>query len=267
MNHDATEAEYLYFCKKILQLTDLDLTNYKTEQTQRRLRTIMLRFKISNYTDLIHHLEQHPDACQEFRDFFTINVSEFFRDLALFEELRKIWLPPLLQQRKDSALRCWSAACSIGPEPYSIAMMMEYYFPKYQYKILATDIDRTALDQARRGGPYPDTYFNRLPIQLQERYFQQKEDGYYVDPKLQAWVNFRQHNLQQGGFLQRYDLLLCRNVIIYFTNEAKQALYRNLALSLRPGGILFVGGAEFINNPEQYGLRSLSGPFYTIAQK
>ncbi|MEI6045055.1 MAG: protein-glutamate O-methyltransferase CheR [Chloroflexota bacterium] len=265
MNLDPTNPEYLYFCKRILQLTGLDLTNYKAEQTQRRLRTIMLRFKVFNYDALLVHLEQNPSERQEFRDFFTINVSEFFRDAQFFEELRRVWLPPLLDQRKETTLRCWSAACSIGPEPYSLAILMEYYFPGHPYKILATDLDRTALEQARRGGPYPETYFNRLPLQLQGLYFQQKEDGYYVAPKLQAWINFRLHNLLQGPFTQRYDLLVCRNVIIYFTLEAKQALYRNLAISLRPGGILFLGGAEFINNPKQYGLRSLNGPFYTLA--
>jgi chemotaxis protein methyltransferase CheR len=267
MSQELTDLEYAYFCKKILQLTGLDLTNYKTEQTQRRLRTIMVRFKVPGYTALARHLETNPTARQEFRDFFTINVSEFFRDPEFFEEIRKVWLPRLIELRKDHALRMWSAACSIGAEPYSLAITMEQYFPGQPYQILATDIDRTALEQAKRGGPYPETYFNRLPVPLQERYFVRKEDGFYVDPKLQAWINFRPHDLQQGPFGQRYDLLVCRNIIIYFTVEAKQALYRNLAMSLRPGGILFLGGSEFINRAEQYGLRNLSGPFYTAIQK
>lgn len=266
MSSDLTELEYIYFCKKILQLTGFDLSSYKEEQTRRRLRTIMLRFKVSNYIALIRLLEHNPSARQEFRDYFTINVSEFFRDPEFFEELRKTWLPRIIGNRKETTIRIWSAACSIGPEPYSLAMMLEYYFPAQPYQILATDVDRTALEHAKRGGPYPETYFNRLPVVIQERFFQKKEDGFYIDPKLQAWINFRPHDLQQGIFGQRYDLVVCRNVIIYFTQEAKKTLYPNLAMSLRPNGILFLGGAEFINQPEQYGLRNLGGPFYTAIQ-
>ncbi len=266
MTHDLSEIEYNYFCKKVLQLTGLDLANYKAEQTQRRMRTVMMRFKVPTYGALIRLLEQNTTARQEFRDFFTINVSEFFRDPEFFEELRQVWIPRLLDGRKETTLRIWSAACSIGAEPYSLAMLMEHYFPGQAYQILATDIDRTALDQARHGGPYPEAYFNRLPIQLQERYFHKKDDGYYIDAKLQAWINFRPHDLQQGPFGQRFDLLVCRNIIIYFTLEAKRNLYYNLAQSLRPHGILFLGGSEFINQPERYGLRSLSGPFYGVSQ-
>jgi len=267
MNDNPTELEYAYLTKRVLQLTGLDLSGYKQEQTQRRLRALMLRFRVTGYAALVHLLEHNPTRCQEFRDFFTINVSEFFRDAEFFEDLRRVWLPLVLEKHPTRNLRIWSAACSIGPEPYSLAMLLEYYFPGQSYNILATDIDRTALAHARQGGPYPEVAFNKLPASLQERYFQKRDNGYYLDNTLQSWITFRPHDLQQGLFGQRYDLVVCRNVIIYFTAQVKRSLYPNLALSLRPGGILFVGGAEFIYHPEQYGLRSLSGPFYTLADK
>ncbi len=256
------DLEYDFLCKKVLELTGLDLSGYKLQQTQRRLRALMVHFKVPNQVALIRLLEHNPATRQEFRDFFTINVSEFYRDNELFEELRKVWLPRLVSQRKEQTLRIWSAACSIGQEPYTLAMILENDFPNQPYQILATDLDRVALARARKGGPYTEHLFNKLPIELQERYFQKREDGFYVDAKLHNWINFRPHDLQQGPFAGRYDLIVCRNVIIYFTNEVKQALYYNLAQSLRPNGILFLGGSEIISRPQQYGLRLLSGPFY-----
>jgi SAM-dependent methyltransferase len=131
-----------------------------------------------------------------------------------------------------------------------------------QHRILATDLDRSVLERARAGGPYAAGEVASVPPVLLHRYFTLRADGYYVVEGLRRQVDFRQHNLLSDSFGSSFDLIVCRNVVIYFTNEAKDRLYRRFCQALRPGGVLFVGGTEIIPKASDIGFETAGISFY-----
>jgi len=252
---------YYAFQQKALQLVGVDLTCYKAEQMQRRLGTLMARSNVHTFADYSRLLERDQSKQKEFRDFFTINVSEFFRDQPRFVELHQKILPALLQANRR--LKIWSAGCSNGAEPYSVAMILDQLTPHQSHTLLATDIDERILARAERGEDYGAADVKNVPPQLLSRYFiKTGENRYAVKNEIKRMVSFRQHDLLTQEFDDHFDLILCRNVVIYFTNEAKDRLYRKFANALKTGGILFVGGTEIIMNAREIGLESTLCSFY-----
>lgn len=189
----------------------------------------------------------------------TINVSEFYRNYKRWEVLETKILPRLLQENKS--LKIWSAACSTGEEPYTIAMMLSEHMTLSGRTITATDIDRNAIQRARNG-LYPERSLNEVPSEMKARYFTQEGSLYKLNEELRKNVTFKQQNLLSDPFEGNYDLIVCRNVLIYFTEEAKNLLYKKFNASLRPGGVLFVGSTEQIFNPSQYGFETEDTFFY-----
>jgi chemotaxis protein methyltransferase CheR len=157
----------------------------------------------------------------------------------------------------------WSAACSIGAEPYSLAMLLLERCPPGS-TVWATDIDTTVLAKARRG-IYRESELRGVSAERRRRYFEEVADGYAVKPELKAIVRFQVHDLLRDRFPAPWDLIVCRNVVIYFTEEARRNLYRRFATVLRPGGVLFVGATETILYAGEVGLRPLSPSFYRKA--
>jgi chemotaxis protein methyltransferase CheR len=197
----------------------------------------------------------------KFKDYLTINVSSFFRDVEKFECLQKSILPGLMHGRPR--LRAWSAGCSHGHEPYSLAMMLAETTGLYrQHNILATDIDRSALERSQAGGPYSAEEVEKVPPALLERYFRTRDDGYYVIESLRRKVSFCYHNLLADPFESGFDLIVCRNVVIYFTAEVKNRLYRRFYDALRPGGVLFVGSTEVVSGAADLGFATAGISFY-----
>lgn len=250
---------YEEFGEQILHLTGVDLRSYKSGQMERRLKTIMHRYKVNDYATYLRLLTADAEARQAFYDYITINVTEFFRNPEKFGELKNTMLPLLLQQRPH--LRIWSAGCSTGEEPYSVAMILAE-LGVTQYELLATDLDDGALAEARVGQYSVREVEGVDPLRLQ-RFFSPLPDGrYQVKPELKARITFRRHNLLADPFPRDLDLILCRNVVIYFTDEVKDNLYRQFFEALRPGGILFVGGTESILNARAFGYELLQPFFY-----
>jgi chemotaxis protein methyltransferase CheR len=215
-----------------------------------------------------------PAELSKLKDYLTINVTSFFRDREKFEHLQKVILPELLRAKPQ--LRIWSAGCSRGHEPYSLGIILaEMTGAHRRHEILATDIDQSALAWAKAGGPYSQDELSNMPTALRQRYFKQHDDGYYVMENLRSRITFRQHNLLSEtlsfvGNGQRaalkgsdgFDLIICRNVVIYFTSEVKDRLYRHFYNALRPGGILFVGGTEIVSNASNIGFETAGISFY-----
>jgi chemotaxis protein methyltransferase CheR len=170
-------------------------------------------------------------------------------------------LRDLLQE--SPALRIWSAGCSRGQEPYTIAMLLEEISgPNHRHQILATDLDRSVLGQAKAGGPYTADDVANVPATLLRKHFDKSGTNYIVKPALRRRVQFRQHNLLSEPFRRNLDLIICRNVVIYFQKEIKEKLYRGFYDSLRPGGTLFVGGTEIIPRTAADGFTVKKVSFY-----
>jgi chemotaxis protein methyltransferase CheR len=255
------EQEYNYIKKEVMTLTGVDLNFYKDTQMQRRLNTFLLRSGQPTWRDYFQNARKNATELRKFKDYLTINVSSFFRDTEKYKYLREVIFPELL--RTNPKLRVWSAGCSRGQEPYSLAMMLAELTGDFKrHYILATDLDRSALDGAQAGGPYPADDVTNVSDTLQKRYFTVKDGKYWVKEDLQSRITFRQHNLLADSFEKNFDLIVCRNVVIYFTAPVKDTLYKNFCNALRPGGIMFVGGTEIVPKAAELGLATAGISFY-----
>ncbi|MCS6950670.1 MAG: protein-glutamate O-methyltransferase CheR [bacterium] len=250
--------DYLWFCQQVLHKTGLDLQQYKRPQMERRLRSMAERVGARNLEEYWVVLQRDSEQFAYFLDRITINVSELFRNPEKFDELRQLILPQLRQL--SNSLKVWSAGCSYGAEPYSLAILLEEMRP-ISYQILATDIDETILGKAREGIFAPEDMRNVSP-EWRQKYFVQQGNRYQVKPELKRNITFRKHNLLADPFDSGFHLIVCRNVVIYFTEEAKERLYIRFYQSLVPGGVLFVGSTERIFNYREIGFEMPLSFFY-----
>ena len=251
------DQEFISLKKSIKQCANLDLDGYKVQQIRRRLDGYVRRFTES-VPEYCHMLEKDRALCRELIDYLAINVSEFFRDPVYFGYLKTEVLPPMLKDHPR--LNIWSAACSCGQEPYSLAILLEEM--KVPYRIVATDIDQSALETARKGGPYSTQDVRNVEKRLQATYMETRQDGFWIKDSLTRKVQFKIHNLQSSAFERGFDLILCRNAIIYFSDQVRDAIFREFRNSLKEGGILFIGGSEAILHANTLGYKVLRPPFY-----
>lgn len=251
--------DYSLFIKQIKNKTGIDLSLYKETQMKRRLKSLYEKNGFSSFKQFFHALDQDQKLLYAFLDRMTINVSEFYRNAKRWEVLEKNILPDLL--KNSQKLKVWSAACSSGEEPYTIAMILSKYIPLHQISILATDIDENILARAKIG-LYGEKSLNELPVEMKKKYFIKDNNTYRISDEIKRTVQFKKHNLLADPFEQNFDLIVCRNVLIYFTEKAKDQLYQQFSDSLKPGGVLFVGSTEQIFNPGQYSLKSIETFFY-----
>ncbi len=256
---DATE--YTYIKREMKSLTGIDLNYYKDTQMQRRLNSYLLRVGQSSWQDYFKIVRRDSAELQKLRDYLTINVSSFFRDTEKYVNLQEKVLPELLHGHPK--LRIWSAGCSRGQEPFTLAMMlMELTGSFRRHYILASDLDRGALTFAKNGGPYTKDDVANVSPTLLNKYFKQENGSYWVVDELKRRITFKQHNLLADPFENNFDLIICRNVVIYFTAPVKDKLYLNFCQALRPGGILFVGGTEIVPKAQEIGFDTAGISFY-----
>ena len=253
------DRDYADFVSGFKRLTGIDLGLYKEAQMKRRLTTLRQRRGFDSFASYLAAVRGDGALLAELLDRMTINVSEFWRNPNRWEVLDKRFLPELIAA--SPRLKCWSAACSTGEEPYSLAMILARRGVLQSSKIIATDIDENALAKARLG-IYHERSLKDVPKEYVDRYFRQQGEMYRIDDELKKHVVFAKGNLLSDPFDSGFDLIICRNVLIYFTNDAKTTLYRKFAQALKPGGILFVGATEQIFSPEQFGLAPAESFFY-----
>ncbi|WP_286883779.1 CheR family methyltransferase [Aneurinibacillus sp. UBA3580] len=253
------DRDFSQFIDKVKRKTGIDLALYKEAQMKRRLTSLRVKRGYHTFESFFEAMTKNQELFDEFLDRMTINVSEFFRNPSRWEVLEKKILPRLLQEK--SKIKCWSAACSTGEEPYSLAMLLSRFIPLHEVDITATDIDEGAIARAKRG-IYTERLLQDVPKDLIAKYF--KKDGimYSISDDIKRLIKFKRHNMLADPFDQNYDLIICRNVMIYFTEEAKHNLYHKFAASLRTGGVLFVGSTEQIFQPQQYGFEPEDTFFY-----
>lgn len=253
--------DYEVFKKHIFDLTNIDLNCYKERQMKRRIDALIVKHKISSYETYVSQLKKDREMFDEFVNYLTINVSEFYRNPEQWELLEKDILPFLFENH-GKQLKIWSAACSTGDEPYSLVMLLSKIMPLSNIKVIATDIDSQVLEKARLG-LYNEKSLKTLPLELQSKYFTKINDRtYQISDKIKSRVEFKKHNLLKDDYPQGCHLIVCRNVLIYFTEEAKNDIYRKFAKSMKKDGILFVGSTEQILQPSKLGYESFRSFFY-----
>jgi chemotaxis protein methyltransferase CheR len=257
------DQEYSYLRDKLFECTKLDINCYKTQQMRRRLDAFVAKYNYQSIPAYCEILKNNKDKQRELLDFMAINVTEFFRDARPFERLQKEVIPQLLAA--SPRLNIWSAACSGGHEPYSLAMILEETSSRYHHRILATDIDESALEWARNGGPYTLADVKNIPKNILEKYLYRNETGYWIDSNIKKKIIFQRQNLLYDSFEGNFDLIVCRNVIIYFSEPVRNMLYKRFHASLKPGGVMFLGGSEVMLSPNEFGYTMLFPSFYRKA--
>ncbi len=254
-------GDYEVFKQKIFQLTKIDLNCYKERQMRRRIDSLISKAKKNNYDEYVEALKTDKELLEEFVAYLTINVSEFYRNPEQWELLEKEVFPYLFEHF-GKRLKIWSAACSTGDEPYTLVMVLAKFIPMAQIQIIATDIDKQVLEKAQLG-IYNEKSIKGLPEEFKKKYFTKISDGsYQVNDEVKKCVKFEQHNLLKDAYPDQCDLIVCRNVMIYFTEEAKRKMYHEFNDSLKKDGILFVGSTEQIISPNTYHFSAFQSFFY-----
>ena len=254
-----TTLNYEYFYTWVESNLNIQLDAYKEKQLRRRIQTIMRQAgaqTLEEYSTLIHSSESIK---KQFLDYITINVTEFFRNKDLFDNFEHLLTTDL--SKKFDSISIWSAACSIGAEPYSLAMIVDRHDLPLKQNILATDIDDTILARAKTG-IFRDNELKNVSITDKHLYFKADEKTFILDEKIRKKVDFKKHDLILDAYQQDFHVIVCRNVTIYFKNDVKEEIYRRMSEALVKGGLLFTGATETIYQPDRYGLKKVASFIY-----
>ena len=252
---------YEKFKSDVFSLTKIDLNAYKEKQMKRRIDTLITKNKITSYDDYVRLIKTDKTKFEEFVNFLTINVSEFYRNPEQWEVLDKEVFPKLISEFGNN-LKIWSAACSTGDEPYSLVMALSRHLPLEKIKIFATDIDKQVIAKAKVG-LYSAKSVANVPADLKKKFFTEIGGSYQISDSIKQRVEFKEHNLIKDPYPTGYHLIVCRNVLIYFTEEAKDEVYKKFNGSLAKNGVLFIGSTEQIMNYKELNYDRAKSFFFT----
>lgn len=252
--------DYEQFKKAVLDLTKIDLNAYKEKQMKRRIDTLITKNKIDGYENFVKSIRTDKKLFEEFVTYLTINVSEFYRNPEQWDLLDRDVFPELIN-KFGSGLKIWSAACSTGDEPYSLVMALSRHLPLNKIHIYATDLDKVVIEKAKTG-LYNERSLAGVPADLKKKFFTQIGPSFKISDEVKACVEFKEHNLLKDTYPTNCDLIVCRNVLIYFTEEAKDEVFVKFLKSLKSGGILFIGSTEQIVNYRELGYKRKNSFFY-----
>ena len=244
--------DFAELCERVRMLCGVDLMQYKRGQMERRVRTWIQRrggLDLPDYGDL---LRRDPDELDAFLDRVTINVSHLWRHEEQWDTLAKEILPGIA---RSGRVRCWSAGCSYGAEAFTLAAVCAEAVPRATTSIVGTDLDKRMVARARTG-EFTAGDVRTAPAALLHRHFEPLAGGAWrASPALRRIVRFEQGDLLRMPVPRgRYDLIMCRNTVIYFTGDVRDALHARLAEALAPGGHLVVGTSERVGDPRALGL-------------
>lgn len=253
------ELDFEFFYRWVKSNLNIDLDAYKENQLQRRIGTVMRSAGVSTLEDYAKLIGSDLEVKRIFLDYITINVTEFFRNKEIFNEFEDVLVNVLIPKFKN--VKIWSAACSIGAEPYSIAMILDKHNLMQKSKIVATDIDDNILKRAR-SGIYKQHETKGLTKEDLGNHFSYEDNSYAINSNLKNIVSFKKHDLILDSYEKGFHAVVCRNVFIYFKDEAKNEIYKKIYDSLVPGGVFFIGATESIYNPKDFGFKKLSTFIY-----
>ena len=252
--------DYENFKTAVFQLTKIDLNAYKERQMKRRIDSLITKNGFKGYEDYIKALKTDREKFEEFVTYLTINVSEFYRNPEQWKLLDETIIPDLITKFGKN-LKVWSAACSTGDEPYSLVMALSRHIPLNMIRVYATDLDKQVIAKAKVG-LYGEKSIASVPDDFKRKYFTKVGPSYQISDEIKARVEFKAQNLLDNNYPSGCHLIVCRNVLIYFTEEAKDEVFRKFYSSLAPGGVLFIGSTEQIINHREMGYERKNSFFY-----
>ncbi len=255
----------------IEKVTNFDASQYRFSTLMRRLNLRLSATHSSNHREYLMVLKKDPIECQRFIQTLTINVTDFFRDKEVFLYMKNNYFPQLIghaDKRKRRSLSTWSMGCSRGQEPYSLAILWHEFLGSkindYKIMIQATDVDGEALSKAR-SGLYTPRETASLSKSFLRKYFFKQDGMFKIKPSLQKMIKFKQFDIIKDPPPGKFDMVLCRNVFIFFEAQLQKKLLEKLYASLKKEGILILGRAEMLHDEEHF--QCLSGRFHIYKKK
>jgi chemotaxis protein methyltransferase CheR len=249
----AAKDDYTTLCEGVRKITGIDLLQYKRGQMERRIRTFAQKQGHQDLTEYLRVLQRDKAKVDEFIDRVTINVSQLWRNPEQWTLLGKTVIPELAEE--TGRIRMWSAGSSYGAEAFTLAAVALSAAPKARLSIKGTDIDPRMVEKARKGEFSADDARSAPKAEMQKWFEQTPDGGWRGKPELKRLVSFEVGDLLLSRIpREAYDLVLCRNTVIYFNEPVRDALHERLVQSLRPGGVLMIGSTERVSKPRELGL-------------
>ncbi|HMK47881.1 MAG TPA: protein-glutamate O-methyltransferase CheR [Methanocella sp.] len=233
---------------KVFSDRNFDFRDYKKASVKRRIRKRMDVNHISSYIEYAEFLQSHPGEYLRLFNTLLINVTEFFRDPEAWKIIEKDVLPDILsKKRKGDCIRVWSAACSSGEEPFTIGILLAEAlgseFDDFEIRIYATDIDDDVLVLARKG-IYAAEKLSMIGPEILRNYFMVEDNEYRISRSIRQMVSFGRQDLTMDAPISQLDLLICRNVLMYFNSNLQNRLMHRFDFAVRDGGYIFLGKSE-----------------------
>jgi len=248
-----TVTDFEFICQILRERSGLVLTNDKAYLLESRLLPVARKWKLATFDDLVRIIRSKMDEAviRDVVEAMTTNESFFFRDTKPFDQFKALVLPALLKSRAASrTIRIWSAACSSGQEPYSLAMILSESAAQlngWKIEIVGTDLSTEILNRAKEGMYSQFEVQRGLPITMLVKNFAQIGDRWQINAKIRGMVQYKEFNLLQDPMpLGRFDVVFCRNVLIYFDQPTKTRVLNSVAKLMPEDGFLFLGGAETV---------------------
>jgi chemotaxis protein methyltransferase CheR len=246
-NEFLTDADFTLYRTLIYNESGIHFTSTNRSILESRLKERLREKNVDTIKTYFALISKNKEELKSFLDSITTNLTRFFRNQAHFDALERFVVPELLKIRKGgigTPLKIWSAGCSTGEEPYTIAMLMQEILPlSWKYEIVASDISLKCLMTAKEGF-YADSRISGIPDAYLKKYFDKVEGGYKVHADLMSKIRFDYHNLKNDSGLRNLDIVFCRNVIIYFDEAAQNAVINRFWDSMASKSFLFIGHSE-----------------------
>ena len=234
----------------VTESTGFNCEQYKEAHFRRRINIRVRATNSESYEEYLRLLKKNSGEHKDLITALTINVSEFFRNPETFGVIEKEVIPLLIKSRSDSlvkSIRIWSAGCATGEEAYSLAILLHRVlgrdFERYRISIMGTDIDNFSLEKARKG-IYRENVLKNVDASIRESYFIRQGETYQVSDQLRSMIHFKRHDMISEPSTNRFDLIICRNVMIYLKKEIQEQLQLNFHQALNRGGFFVIGKAE-----------------------
>ncbi len=247
MEFSINDSEFKLFKDFIYEKSGIFFSDINRAILENRLFEVMLKNQYKSIIDYYNKLQKDAEEVRQFLDLITTNLTKFFRNMSQFEALEKIVIPEIAKNNQSSrSIRIWSAGCSSGEEPYSIAAVVAYVLTLregWDIKIIASDISLKSLMIAKEGY-YKKDRVEDIPPHLFSIAFEDMGEAIKVKDEIKKLITFDYHNLKNEFGYKDFDIIFCRNVIIYFDQEAQKDVINKFYHLLRPYGYLFLGHSE-----------------------
>ncbi|MEE9167900.1 MAG: protein-glutamate O-methyltransferase CheR [Candidatus Neomarinimicrobiota bacterium] len=249
------EKEFKFLLDKVRRNRNLDFSHYRPQVLKRRIEHRLHLTQCATYLDYIMLLNKDPQEYDRLIESLTIKVSEFFRDPPVFDLLGEVIIPEVISQKEKQGgkrIRAWSCGSALGQEAFSMAILfcenLGNRLNDYDVQIIGTDIDQNALEQAAWSS-YESKALGKMKPHLLYKYFTRFDDDYIVNDRVRALVTFRYHDVVSGNPMSEVDLVLCRNLLIYFERELQEEALYNIHSAMKSDGLLILGMTETLPVP------------------